>query len=101
MESKEQNKLWAKIVAKAWADEAYKENLTNNTRETLKSEGVEFPEGINLHVVSEPKESTDSDIYLLLPNSFESFIEDKEDRKAAHNCTVYNIPECDWPTGGK
>ncbi|MFI3314674.1 MAG: NHLP leader peptide family RiPP precursor [Rikenellaceae bacterium] len=84
MEVKEQEKLWAKIVAKAWADEAYKENLINNTRETLKSEGVEFAEGVNLHIVTEPKESTDSDVYLLLPNSFESFIEDGGDRKAAY-----------------
>ncbi|MFI3314150.1 MAG: nitrile hydratase subunit alpha [Rikenellaceae bacterium] len=83
METKEQNKLWAKIVAKAWADESYKENLTNNTREALKCEGIEFAEGVNLHIVAEPKESTESDIYLFLPSSFESFIEDSEDKKAA------------------
>ncbi len=82
----EQKKLWAKIVAKAWADEAYKENLTNNTREALKAEGIEFPENVKLHVVTEQKESNDSDFYLYLPQSFESFVEDSEDKKAAHWC---------------
>ncbi len=83
MMTAEQKKLWAKIVAKAWADEVYKENLENNPREALKAEGVELSQKANLHVVSEPKESTDSDIYLYIPQSFESFVEDSEDKKAA------------------
>ncbi|MFI3315057.1 MAG: hypothetical protein R3Y04_05285 [Rikenellaceae bacterium] len=91
MEVKEQSKLWAKIVAKAWADEAYNENLKSNTRQVLKSEGVEFPEDVNLHVVSVAKESTESDVYLLLPDSFESFIEDREDRKVAYKDNAATI----------
>ncbi|MFI3315059.1 MAG: nitrile hydratase subunit alpha [Rikenellaceae bacterium] len=93
MEAKAQNKLWAKIVAKAWADEDYKDNLVNNTRDALKSEGIEFAEGVNLHVVSVAKESTESDVYLLLPESFDSYIEDSEDRKAARNDCYYSYIE--------
>ena len=38
-------KLWAKIVAKAWCDEAYKAELVNNPEQVLKAEGAEIPEG--------------------------------------------------------
>ena len=36
-------KLWAKIVAKAWCDEAYKAELLNNAEQVLKAEGAEIP----------------------------------------------------------
>ena len=60
-------KLWAKIVAKAWCDEAFKAELVNNPEQVLKAEGAEIPEGVHVHVVEEQKPSTAEDIYLYLP----------------------------------
>ena len=44
-------KLWAKIVAKAWCDDAFKAELLNNPEQVLKAEGAEIPEGVRVHVV--------------------------------------------------
>jgi hypothetical protein len=38
----EMRKKYAKIVAKAWADDDYKKNLLNNTEAVLKNEGFEI-----------------------------------------------------------
>ena len=45
MNIEENKKLWAKIVAKAWCDEAFKAELLNNSEQVLKAEGAEIPEG--------------------------------------------------------
>ncbi|MCI5580873.1 MAG: hypothetical protein MR387_06130 [Phocaeicola plebeius] len=49
MNIEENKKLWAKIVAKAWCDEAYKAELLNNPEQVLKAEGAEIPEGVRVH----------------------------------------------------
>ena len=80
-------KLWAKIVAKAWSDEAYKAELLNNAEQVLKAEGAEIPEGVRVHVVEEQKPSTAEDIYLYLPPVKETIIMDEtEVKKAAKSC---------------
>ena len=50
MNIEENKKLWAKIVAKAWCDEAYKAELLSNPEQVLKAEGAEIPEGVHVHV---------------------------------------------------
>ena len=45
-------KLWAKIVAKAWCDEAFKAELLNNAEQVLKAEGAEIPEGVHVHTLA-------------------------------------------------
>ena len=45
MNIEENKKLWAKIVAKAWCDEAFKAELLNNPEQVLKAEGAEIPDG--------------------------------------------------------
>ena len=84
----EQNKkLWAKIVAKAWCDEAFKAELLSNPEQVLKAEGAEIPEGVHVHVVEEQKPSTAEDIYLYLPPVKETIIMDEtEVKKAAKSC---------------
>ena len=67
MNIEENKKLWAKVVAKAWCDEAFKAELLNNPEQVLKAEGAEIPEGVRVHVVEEQKPSTAEDIYLYLP----------------------------------
>ena len=80
-------KLWAKIVAKAWCDEAFKAELVNNPEQVLKAEGAEIPEGVHVHVVEEQKPSTAEDVYLYLPPVKETIIMDEtEVKKAAKSC---------------
>lgn len=59
----EQQKLWAKIVAKAWADEEYKQKLLTDPAAVLSAEGVALPEGVNFKCV----EATDKQAWFVLP----------------------------------
>ena len=87
MNIEENKKLWAKIVAKAWCDEAFKAELVNNPEQVLKAEGAEIPEGVRVHVVEEQKPSTAEDVYLYLPPVKETIIMDEtEVKKAAKSC---------------
>jgi hypothetical protein len=45
------NKAWAKIVAKAWADEGFKKRLLQDAAAVFKAEGVELPANATIHVV--------------------------------------------------
>ncbi len=56
-------RLWAKVVAKAWADVAFKEKLISDPAAVLKAEGIEVPQGVNLKVV----EDTATVRHLVLP----------------------------------
>ena len=82
-----QKKLWGKIVAKAWCDEAFKAELLNNAEQVLKAEGAEIPEGVHVHVVEEQKPSTAEEIYLYLPPINQTItLEVEEAKKAASVC---------------
>ena len=52
-----------RIVARAWTDDAFKQQLIANPTEVLKAQGVAIPEGVDVRVV----ENTESTIYLILP----------------------------------
>ncbi|MBI4797590.1 MAG: nitrile hydratase subunit alpha [Desulfarculus sp.] len=59
----DQPRLWAKVVAKAWADEAYKKKLISDPAVVLKAEGIEVPQGDQFKVV----EDTAALRHLVLP----------------------------------
>ena len=85
MNIEENKKLWAKIVAKAWCDEAFKAELLNNPEQVLKAEGAEIPEGMHVHVVEEQKPSTAEDVYLYLPPVKETInLHEADEKKAAY-----------------
>jgi len=63
MNQEEQTKKMQKIIAKAWADETFKQKLLSNPSETLSEAGLEPPPGVEVRVV----ESTDKVVYLVLP----------------------------------
>ena len=87
MNIEENKKLWAKIVAKAWCDEAFKAELVNNPEQVLKAEGAEIPEGVHVHVVEEQKPSTVEDVYLYLPSVKGTIVMDENEvKKAAKSC---------------
>ena len=80
----EQAKLWAKVVAKAWADEDYKKRLMGDPASVLVEEGMPVLEGLEIKVV----EATEKQAWIVLPPKPE---EDKieealEARLAAGGC---------------
>ena len=59
----EQQQQTGRIIAKAWADEAFKAALIADPVATLKAEGIPVPEGLSLTVV----ENTSTHIHIVLP----------------------------------
>ena len=59
----EQSKKFAKLIAKAWSDEAFKERLLTDSRAVLEAEGITVPPGVDVKVL----EQTDSQIYMIIP----------------------------------
>lgn len=53
----------AKVIAKAWSDEAFKSQLLSDPMQALKSGGFDVPAGLTVEV----HENTDSVVHLTLP----------------------------------
>ena len=54
---------FAKIIAEAWRDPAFKAELIANPAAALKAEGIDVPAGMTVTVL----ENTDSQFHLVLP----------------------------------
>jgi hypothetical protein len=59
----ENDNQFAKIIAKAWRDPAFKAELIANPAAALKAEGIDVPDGVTVTVV----ENTDKQFHLVLP----------------------------------
>jgi len=57
------SRQYAQIVAKCWADPAFKSKLLANTNATLAAEGVDVPAGVEVRVV----ENSAQVVYVVLP----------------------------------
>ena len=55
--------LEEKIVARAWQDESFKQELLSNSRAAFEKEGISLPENFNVRVLEE----TPDTIYVVLP----------------------------------
>lgn len=75
---------WAKIIAKAWADEDFKARLIADPAETLKAEDIEVPDGMIIKVV----ENTDKLTHILLPLPQSTKIESLDVRRSPYGYTV-------------
>ena len=79
-EQKGQAKQWAKIVAKAWSDDEYRQRLIEDPVSVLTEEGFEVPEGLEIKVV----EATEKQLWMILPPKPEKgSMEEGEERQAA------------------
>ncbi len=57
------------LVAKAWTNEAFKQQLLDNPRAAVEQElGEQLPEGMNVEVIQEPANT----LYIVLPTKPES-----------------------------
>ena len=63
MNQEEQGKKMNQIIAKCWADEAFKKKLLTDPAATLKAEGAEVPAGLSVKAV----ENTDKVFHLVIP----------------------------------
>ena len=73
-----------KMIEKAWTDEAFKQQLLSNTKETIErelnnfvQEGIRIPESINMQVLEE----TPQQMYMVLPQSPKALAEELSDEE--------------------
>ena len=59
----EQGKKYAKLIAKAWSNESFKEKLLSDPRAVLEAEGIGVPPGVVVKVL----EQTEKVAYLVIP----------------------------------
>lgn len=83
----EQQKQWAKIIAKAWTDESFKKRLQADPATVLKEEGwTSFPEGIGIRV----EEAGENEAIFVIPAkpSGDTMAEAGDERLAAGWCMM-------------
>lgn len=82
--AKEQGQKMEQLIAKAWADEAFKQRLIADPAAVLKEAGLEMPEGIEIRVV----EDTEKVAHLVLPRkpSAEELSEEELSNAAGGHC---------------
>lgn len=90
----------SQLVAKSWADEAFKHQLLSDPATVLNAEGIELPAGVTLQVL----ENTDQLFHLVLPLKPTELSDDALDRVSGGIClcTLVLDPEKDpyrmkWP----
>lgn len=54
---------YQQIIAKCWADDAFKQRLIADPAAVLRAEGMDLPEGMQIEV----RENTDQQFYLVIP----------------------------------
>jgi hypothetical protein len=83
----ENDTAFAKVIAKAWRDPAFKAELIANPAAALKAEGLDVPAGMMVSVV----ENTDKQFHLVLPPVPSDELSD-ESLKAVSGgfCSYYN-----------
>ncbi|WP_156921495.1 NHLP leader peptide family RiPP precursor [Desulfovibrio inopinatus] len=88
-EMNEQQKQWARIVAKAWADDDFKQRLLTDPAAVLTDEGASFPAGATVRVV----ESQENEAIFVLPTrpADMGLPDELDERLAAHWPYIYVI----------
>ena len=80
IQSEEQRRAdYAKVVARAWNDEAFKAKLMSDPHAALAEHGVEVPAGTTVKVV----ENTKDTLHLVLPPAPEGALSEEDLEKVA------------------
>lgn len=74
--------IMSQLVAKAWADEAFKQQLLADPVAVLKAEGLTLPAGLTVKVL----ENTDQLYHLVLPPKPTELSDDNLDRVSGGIC---------------
>lgn len=92
MNQEEHAKALSQLIAKCWADEAFKQKLLADPDAVLKAEGLELPAGLTVKVL----ENTDKLFHLVLPPKPTELSDDSLDRVSGGICLcTLNAPSKD------
>ena len=84
-QDQERARQWGQVVARAWADPAFKQRLLANPADALREEGIEVPPGIELRIV----EDTEQVRHLALPpKPAEGELSEEELERVAGGITI-------------
>ena len=89
----DQGKAVGKVIAKAWADEAFKARLLADPAAVLAAEGVQTPPGVELKVV----ENTAGVFNLVLPVRPTELSDSDLDQVAGGAEISRGLPPSEWP----
>ncbi len=79
-------KNYAKIVAKAWSDPKFKEQLLKNPEAVLKEQGIEIPKGTKIKI----HENTEDTMNFVLPK----MPSEKLSEKDLESLAAGDLPNC-------
>ncbi|MBS0650918.1 MAG: NHLP leader peptide family RiPP precursor [Verrucomicrobia bacterium] len=79
MQQQDFQKKWAKVIAKAWSDPAYKKKLLENPEATLAAEGITFPKGTQVQI----HKQDDKIVHLNFPDKPEGELSEEKLLKVA------------------
>ena len=96
MNIEEQAKKMNQIIAKCWADDAFKAKLLADPAATLKAEGAEVPAGLTVKAV----ENTDQVFHLVIPAKPTDLSDEDLDKVAAGGCRG-DLRTCLWNELGR
>ena len=77
---------WAKVIAKAWADEDYKDRLLADPAGVLREEGIQVPPGTTFEVL-EGRPGVQTLVLTAQPENLGE-IQNIEERLAADSCCI-------------
>jgi hypothetical protein len=87
----EQDKKYAKMIAKAWSDASFKERLLADPRAVLEAEGISVPPGVDVKVL----EQTDMQLFLVIPTPpLDVNIQEVDQRMATSSPSVIGCMNC-------
>ena len=77
-------KQYGQVIAKAWADDDFKQRLLADPAAVLQAEGITMPPGVELRAV----ENTDTKLYLTLPPKPSDELSDEQLNQVAGGITA-------------
>ncbi len=80
-------KQYGQVVAKAWADDDFKQRLLTDPAAVLQAEGIAVPEGVELRAV----ENTDKVLYFMLPPKPSGELSDEQLDQVAGGSTASTV----------
>lgn len=75
MDDNDFKKAWGRVIAKAWQDEKFAEQVHNDPGAALKAMGAELPERLKIRVV----DAAPSELVLVIPSPPDEELEERLD----------------------
>jgi hypothetical protein len=87
MDMNDQANQYQQIIAKCWADEAFKQRLMADPTGTLKGEGIEIPEGVTVSIC----ENTENKMHIVIPCRPLDITDDDLEHAAGGKCSCLSV----------